>query len=120
MKTQRGLTLLGLIFFLILAAMAAWVAFKIVPAYIDYYTVQHSLENVVRDTDDQTNESLRKTFDARLNVNFIRDITARDLVIEREDGVLTLSVLISRKERLVGGVSVCVDLEARATTALRK
>ncbi len=119
MQTQRGITLIGLIFALFVVAIGAWIMMKIVPAYIDYFTVKNSLENIVRDNAEDSNESLRKTFDARLNVNYIQDLSARDLVIEREGGVLTLSVPISRKEHLAGGISVCVELEARAATPLK-
>jgi hypothetical protein len=100
--------------------MAALVGFKIIPAYIDYYTVTHSLESVLADGSDQTDGDLRKTMDARLNVNFIRDINARDMEINRDDGTLTLTIPISRKEHLVGGISICVDLNATASTKLKQ
>lgn len=120
MNQERGLTLIGLLFLLALAASAAMVGFRIMPAYIDYFTVKHTLENILIAGSDQTDSDLRKTLDARLNVNFIQDISARDLVIERDKGVLTLTVPINRKEHLVGGVSVCVDLEAMASTRIKE
>lgn len=115
MKRERGLTLIGLLFLLALAAGVALVGFKVAPAYMDYFTVKNSLENILAEGTDQDDASLRSTFDRRLDVNFVKDITAKDLHISRDDGMLTLSVPISRKEHLFGGVSVCVDLEAKAS-----
>lgn len=120
MQRYKGFTLITLLFMLGLAVIVAMVAFKIVPAYMDYYTVKNSLKNVLEDDGvTQSDAALRDSFDRRLNVNFIREITARDLEIIKEDGVLTLLVPISRKEHLVGGVSICVDLEATASVPLK-
>ncbi len=115
MTRQRGFTMIGLILIMTLVAMAALVGFKIVPVYIDYYTIRHSLENVLEMEGPQGNEALRKSFAARLNVNPIYGLEVSDLEIEREDGYITLRFPINRKEHLVGGISVSVDLEATAS-----
>lgn len=119
MRKQGGFTLLGLLIMLFLAACAALVAFKIVPAYMDYYTVKHVLENILEEDQELSNQSIRRTFAARLNVNFIRDLGPNDLYISRDGGMLTLTVPISRKEHLVGGISVAVDLDATAQMRIR-
>lgn len=120
MNRERGLTLIGLIFALILAAAVALVAFRIVPAYIDYFTIKHSLASILEEGGDQSDMALRKTLDMRLNVNYIAGMNARDLVIDRDNGMLTLTMPINRKEHLFGGVSVCIDLEAKASTSLKQ
>jgi hypothetical protein len=119
MRKEGGFTLLGLLFMLTLAACAALVSFKIVPAYMDYYTVRNVLQNILDEDVEFSNQSIRKTFAARINVNFIRDLGPNDLYISRDNGMLTLSVPISRKEHLVGGISVSVDLEATAQKPLK-
>jgi len=120
MPREKGFTLITLIFLLGLAVMVAMIAFKIVPAYMDYLTIKKSLENVLADPDvGQGNEALRQSLDRRLGVNFIRDVDGRDVVIDKEDGTLTLTVPINRKAHLVGGVSVCIDLEATASAPLK-
>ena len=120
MQRENGFTLITLLFLLGLAVFAAMVAFKIIPAYLDYFTVKHSLETLLQDDQLQSNESLRSSFDRRLNVNFIQDISARDLKIDKEDGKLILTVPINRKEHLAGGISISVDLEATASAPLKQ
>lgn len=120
MHGHKGFTLISLLFLLALAVFAAMVGFKIVPAYLDYFAVKKSLENLLSAPDvEQTNEALRSSFGKRLNVNFIQDISERDLQIDKDNGNIVLTVPISRKEHLVGGISVCVDLEAKASAPLK-
>lgn len=115
MQRQNGFTLITLLFLLGLAVIVAMVGFKVVPTYMTYFSVRSSLENILKEETLQSNEAIRASFAKRLDVNFIQDITAKDLEIYKEDGQLTLTVPISSKKQLVGGVSVCVDLEATAS-----
>jgi hypothetical protein len=119
MQKEKGFTLLTLLFLLALGIVVAMISFKVVPTYIDYMTVTKTLENILLEGTDKTDSDLRKTLDARLNVNFIRDLSSKDLEISKDDGMLTLVVPINRKEHLVGGVSLSIDLEAKASAPLR-
>jgi cell division protein FtsL len=119
MRGQKGFTLLTLMFLLFLAALAAMVAFKTVPTYITYYTVTKSLENILSEGTDKTPLELRQTFDARMNVNSVYDVKSSDLEISRDNGMLTLSVPISSKKPFAGGISISVDLVAKAAAPLK-
>jgi hypothetical protein len=120
MKGQKGFTLASLMFLLMLAGFSALVAMKTVPTYIDYYAVQKSLENILRDVGtDKTTLELRTTFDARMNVNSIYNVKSSDLEISRDNGMLTLTVPVSSKKHLAGGISVSVDLVATASAPLK-
>ena len=120
MQRQNGFTLITLLFLLGLAVIVAMVAFKVVPTYMDYFAVRNSLENILKEDELLSNESIRASFAKRLDVNFIQDITPQDLEIDKEDGMLTLTVPISSKKHLVAGVSISVDLEATASTPLKQ
>lgn len=121
MPREKGFTLITLLFLLGLAVIVAMLAFKIAPAYMDYFAIRKSLENVLADPDvGQSSEALRESLARRLDVNFITDVDSRDMEIDKEDGTLTLMVPINRKEHLFGGVSVCIDLEATASAPLKQ
>lgn len=119
MRRDKGFTLITLIFLLGLAAFAALAAFRVIPAYMDYYAVKGSLENILASDGPKSNEALRGSFAKRLDVNFIKSVDARDLDINTENGMLTLTVPVSRKGALFGGVSLCVDLEAKASAPVK-
>jgi Tfp pilus assembly major pilin PilA len=46
MKRQKGITLIGFIFVLIIAAFFIYTAMKLVPAYMDYFNVAKALNTV--------------------------------------------------------------------------
>jgi hypothetical protein len=120
MHGEKGFTLITLIFLLGLVIVVVLIGFKVVPAYMDYYTIKNVLENVVQDPEvGQSSEELRGSVARRLDVNFVKGVDASDLLIEKEEGQLTLIIPINRKEHLMGGVSVCVDLEAKASAPLK-
>ncbi len=120
MNKQNGFTLITLIFLLGLAVFVVWLGFKIVPVYMDYYAVKNSLENILKEDTPHTNEALRKTFEARMNVNFIRDLNAKDLQIDKDNGTLTLMVPITRQQRLTSSISLLIELEAKASAPLKQ
>ena len=119
MKRERGFTLITLLFLLGLAIGASIIAFKIVPTYLTYFSVRSSLENILKEDDLKTNEAIRSSFAKRLDVNFIEEIDSSDLVIDKDNGELTLSVPVSSKSHLIAGVSIAVDLEATASAPLQ-
>jgi hypothetical protein len=118
MNHERGMTVIGMFFILVLVACAALVSFKVIPVYLDYFTVKHSLESILVAGPSQSNSELRNSMDKRLDVNFIQDIKGSDMQISRDGGKLTLTVPINRKEHLIGGVSISVDLDATASVKL--
>lgn len=119
MRRERGFTLITLLFLLGLAIGGAVVAFKIVPTYMTYYSVRNSLENILKEDDLQSNEAIVASFAKRLDVNFIKEIEATDLMIDKDNGMLTLTVPVSSKSHLVAGVSIAVDLEATASAPIK-
>lgn len=112
---QRGFTLITLLFLLALAAIVAWVGMKIVPPYMDFFTVENILNNIIKeDGVELSDEQIRNTFEKRLDTNYINFLTRRDLVISRERGKLTLTVPVNRKTHMAYGVYLSVELEAKA------
>ncbi|MFZ5485247.1 MAG: DUF4845 domain-containing protein [Pseudomonadota bacterium] len=119
MRKQGGFTLMTLIFLLALASFFALIGFKVAPAYMKYFAVKNSLQNILKEDGGRTNEELRRTFAARMDVNYVQDIEPSDLEISRDDGMLTLSVPINSKEHIAGGVSVAIDLVAEVSEPLK-
>ena len=62
MKYQRGVTLGGVFFFMMLIGFAAYSAARVLPAYMDYWVVKKIMRNVV----DQPNLNELKESDLRL------------------------------------------------------
>ncbi len=116
MKRQTGATLGGLIFFLLLLSLAAYSAFRIVPAYMDYWLVGRALDNLVAQPSIQngSDEHIRSQFAKQLGFNNITLATRSDLLIERIPGGVKLSTTFSAKRPFLGPVSLCMDFQAEA------
>ena len=115
-KRHGGLTLIGFVFVAAVIAIFVVVGARVTPAYIEYYSVQKSLEKTLAEAKDPTSAaSVRQTFDRYLAAEYIDSIRSRDLEMSKEGNQVTLSVAWTRKLHLVGNMSLFLDFEASAT-----
>jgi hypothetical protein len=113
---QRGLTIIG---FLIAAAVViifVAVGARMVPAYIEYFSVQKSLEKTLNDVRDPTSiVDVRKAFTKYLQTDYIDSVVPDDLDLQKDGNVVTAVVVWTRKLHLAGNVSLYLDFEAKAS-----
>ncbi|HEX9301119.1 MAG TPA: DUF4845 domain-containing protein [Casimicrobiaceae bacterium] len=113
---QQGLTLIGFIIVAAVIVIFVVVGARMTPAYIEYFSVQKSLEKTLADVKDPTSQTdVRKTFDRYLATDYIDSVTARDLEVTKQGNEVTLSVAWTRKLHLAGNVSLWLDFEAAAS-----
>jgi hypothetical protein len=113
---HAGLTLIGFIFVAAVLAIFVAVGARVTPAYIEYYSVQKSLEKTLAEAKDPTSAvDVRKAFDRYVSTDYIDSVNARDLEVTKEGNQVTLSVAWTRKLHLVGNMSLFLDFEASAT-----
>jgi len=111
-KTQRGLSLIGLILIGALVAAAAMVLIKVAPAVIEYYTILKNVKAVVQSGETQgTVADIRKAYDRRATVDDITSVGAQDLDIGKSGGQVVISFAYAKKIPLFGNVSICLDFE---------
>ncbi len=84
-KRQRGMTMIGMLLILIMLGFMAIVAMKVVPMYMDFYTVKSTIatvskENVAQMSTEQIHTAIQKRFD----IGYINSIKAKDLKIRNE------------------------------------
>jgi hypothetical protein len=119
MRNQQGITLGGMILFLMLMILAFYAASRIVPTYADYWLVGRALDTVLAQPNIQSSsdEGIREQFDKQLHFNNVTAATRSDLLIEHVPMGLHLSVTISAKRPFIGPVSFCMDFVAEAGAA---
>jgi Tfp pilus assembly major pilin PilA len=84
-RRQRGLTLIGLLFWGGLIAVAAVVAMKVFPTVLEYYTVQRVVDRIAA-SNPPTVPAVRQDFDKATQVEYsIQSITGSDLVITKDN-----------------------------------
>jgi hypothetical protein len=113
---QGGLSLVGFIMVAAVIAIFVVVGARVTPAYIEYFSVQKSLEKTLAEAKDPTSQvDVRRTFERYLATDYIDSISARDLEISKDGNQITASVSWARKLHLVGNLSLFLDFEASAT-----
>ncbi|GAB4166079.1 MAG: hypothetical protein OHK0026_17520 [Rhodocyclaceae bacterium] len=112
MRTQRGLSLVGLILIGALVAAAAMVVIKVTPAYVEYYTILKNVKAVVKSGEAQgTVADIRKAYERRETIDDTKSVGAKDLDITKSGGEVIISFAYSKKIPLFANVSVCLDFE---------
>ena len=116
MSNQRGFSLLSMIMWLITAIFVGILALRIVPSYLEYFSLKKIVKEVsaMATSDSVTDADLRTAFGKRLDVNNLPRLTPRDLAIERGPQGTVLKLAYSVRQPLAGPASLCLDFEAQA------
>lgn len=119
LRRQRGVTLSGLLMVLVVLGIVATFGFKLVPSYIQYFSVQQALVAMSKDPGlkDATPAEYRAAFDKRASVDNITAVSSSDLQFAREGGATEMSVTYSVKVPLAGNASICIDFVATSSVA---
>ena len=113
-QQQRGLTMFSFLFFAIVFIAIAMLAMKLVPAYIEFFSVKKILATMGQDADlkSKTNADIRSDFSKRASVGYVTVVKPEDINVERQAGVPVISVEYEFRTKLVGNVSLVVDFSA--------
>ena len=111
---QRGLTMIGFLFVAFVFVMVALLGMKLVPAYIEFFSVKKILAAMGQDSDlkSKSNAEIRSDFAKRANVGYVTVVKQDDLSIDRHGGTLVVSAEYEYRKKLVGNISLVVDFSA--------
>jgi len=83
-RRQRGLTLIGLLFWGAVIAVAAVVGMKVFPTVLEYYTVQRVVDRIAA-SNPATVPAVRQDFEKAMQVEYsIQSIKSGDLVVSKD------------------------------------
>ncbi|HTQ01364.1 MAG TPA: DUF4845 domain-containing protein [Casimicrobiaceae bacterium] len=114
-ETQRGLTLIGFLLVCAVVLIGALLAFRMIPAYIEWYTVQKALDAAIRDTNDPSVGNIRRSVERKLNADYVDAVYAKDVEVTRNGNTITAAVSWQKKLPLVANVSLVIDFDASAS-----
>jgi hypothetical protein len=111
---QRGLTMFGFLFVAIVLVFVAMLAMKLVPAYIEYFSVKKILATMGQESDlrSKSNAEIRSDFARRATTGYVTVVKSEDISIDRSGGVPVISADYVFRTKLVGNVSLVVDFSA--------
>jgi Domain of unknown function (DUF4845) len=110
MRKQSGVSLTGLIITLALLGFLAVMAAKLMPAYIEYYTVKKMLATMEQSGQlTGSVRDIRRAYDTRNAIEDVKAVKGEDLEITKEGGETVLTATWSTKVPLVSNASACLD-----------
>ena len=112
---QRGLSMIGFLFVTSVVLVVALIGFRVIPAYIEYFSVQKALQGAMSDSTDLTVADIRKLVDRRIDADYIDSVRAADVAgdqgRQRDHGIVPWQT----KLHLVGNASLLLDFDASAS-----
>lgn len=110
MRRQRGLSLIGLLVFGLLAVLVVVLGMRVLPTVLEYNSIRRAVGAVATSGATGTVE-IQKAFDRQAAIDDIVSITGRDLVIERDGQLVMISFRYEKRIPLFGPASLLLDYE---------
>jgi len=122
MKTQRGLGFIGMLLVLIGVVFVAIIGMKLVPAYIEYFTIKKAVNSIVQSGELRGGQvaDVRKAFDRRATIDEITAITPADLEITKEGNEIVIGYAYQKKVPLFSNISLLIDFAGSTKPASTK
>ncbi len=114
-RAQRGLSLIGFLFVTAVVLVVALLAFRTIPAYIEWYTIQKALTEAMADTNDPTLNNIRRAMDRKLSADYADAVSPKDVEIRREGNTIIAYVAWEKRLPLVHNASLLLEFEASAS-----
>ena len=107
-RKQGGMTMLGFLITLSVVILFLFCGMKIVPMYIEYYSVKKALASIANEQSASatSKDAIRALFARHLKIDYVKIIKPDMLKIETTGEGFNLSVDYERREELVANLDV--------------
>ncbi len=110
---QRGVTLFGLMAWAIIVGLLALVAIRVLPTMNEYFTIKRTVNKI--STEGTTVPEIRAAFEKQKDIEYsISSITAKDLVITKENDKIVVSFAYDKEVELLKPVYLLIKYEGRS------
>jgi hypothetical protein len=111
---QRGLSLIGLLFWAILVASVALLAMKVLPSLNEYFTIQRAV-NKLAASGATTVAEVRNAFERQKDIEYsISSIGGKDLDVSKENDRLVIRFGYDKEIELVDPVFLVIKFRGRS------
>lgn len=110
---QRGLSMVGFLFGIIIVALLAVLGMKVVPTVVEFMAIKKAIVNA-KNTGTSAKD-IQVSFDRQRETNYVESVSGKDLEITKTGDGFEVSVAYEKKIALFGPASLL--LEYQATTA---
>jgi hypothetical protein len=114
-RRQSGLSIVGFLFVAAVVLVVAIVGFRVLPAYIEYFSVRNALTQSLSEVQDLSNAGeLRRIFQRRVDAGYIESVGGNDIDYHKEGNSWVASLAWTVKLPLVSNVSLLIEFQTKA------
>jgi hypothetical protein len=106
--TQHGIGLIGFLLVLTAFGILGMVALKALPSYMEFFSIQSTVNRIAHDSMLQNDSDIRKAFDRQMQVDSIHEVNGHDLEIS--GGVVAMRY--QKKVPLTDTMTLLIDFDA--------
>ena len=112
MRTQSGLSFMGLIIVLVVLIFTALLAFKVVPPYMEFATAKNTITIIARENSSASVAQIKRAWQLRTAVDDIKAISADDLEITKDGNEVVISFAYKKEIPLFWTVGLYINFAA--------
>lgn len=119
---QRGISLIGWAVILLVAVVLGTAALRMVPAYMEHNTISSSIKSLMQDSKTalMSPREVQDALSKRFTINQVNVITANDLAISKEGGILKISTDYEVREPMFYNVSIVMTFQDEFSKDVRQ
>jgi Domain of unknown function (DUF4845) len=111
---QRGVSLIGLLFWAIVIGFLGYVAVRVLPTLNEYFTIQSAI-NKIAAANPSTVGEIRQQFEKQKEIEYsIASISGKDLDITKENDRIVIRFAYAKEIELVAPVYLLIKYEGRS------
>lgn len=113
MRSQRGMTFIGIALIAAMVGLLGFAGMRLTPIYLENMKVKRVLSDVRTRLDGQSvsPQNIRTAIDKQINIEMIYDLKARDFLIEKSEGGYRVGAHYERTAPLLANVSLLVTFD---------
>jgi Tfp pilus assembly major pilin PilA len=112
---QRGLSAIGFLFVAVVVIAAALAAVRVIPSYVEWYTVRKAVVSALRDVPDGSPAAVRKAFETRIETDYVDSVNWQDLVVSKDGNDIVGSISWQKRLPLFYNISLLLDFDVNET-----
>lgn len=114
LSAQRGVTLIGLLFWAIVVACVVLVGLKVLPTMNEYFTIQRAVNKIAKEGGGTVPE-IRNAFERQKDIEYsISSITGKDLEITKENERVVIKFGYDKEIELIEPVYLVIKYRGRS------
>lgn len=106
-RTQRGLSLVGVLFIGLIVVVLLLLGAKLVPAIVEYIAIERAVQKIKGEGN--TVGEIRGAFEKYATIDDIKSITSRDLDITKEGDKVVISYAYTYSIPVMDNVRIVID-----------